>query len=126
MARPRKKRGTKVKNRQVPENPPKQKNAKFPVVAKVMYKYLQTAHHQAVLSALPEGALPPALQRKQAEMDRFWKPSSSTEAVQAKFMDLSRVYMRSGVDTMKQHYAETETVLAERICSGGCYMWGGH
>ena len=54
--RRRKKPGAKVKNKGqnpgAPGTPPKQKNSKFPVVVKLIYKYTQTAHHQAVLASL--------------------------------------------------------------------------
>ena len=113
----RRKSGTKVKNkRQGPKtDPPQQKNAHFSAVVKDMYKLIQTVHHQAVLESFPENALPPALQRKKDELDRFWKPSSSNENVQAKFQSLSKSYMDAGIQTMKDHYLETSSILESKL-----------
>ena len=94
-------------------NPPK--NPEFSKVVKLMYRLIQTIHHKTVISSLPVNELPPALQRKKAEMDRFWKPSSSNVKIQDKFRALSQTYMVESLDSMKTHYEETADDLAHKL-----------
>ena len=80
-----------------------------------MYRFIQTIHHMTVISSLPVNELPPALQRKKAEMDRFWKPSSSNVKIQDRFRALSQTYMVDSLDSMKNHYEETTVDLAGKL-----------
>ena len=112
----RKKQGERSKKRQGPASgPSKQENAAFSLMVKLMYKFIQTVHHLAVLISLPDGQYPPALLKKKEELDRFWKPSSSTDEVQAKFRDLSKTYMDGAINIMKDHYKTTSTDLASKL-----------
>ena len=115
MANRHRKNGTKVKNKRQSPEPHRPKNANFSLVVKLMYRFIQAVHHLNVLVAFPDNALPPALQRKKDELDRFWKPSSSNENVQSKFKKLSKDYMDAGIETMKSHHRETSKDSASKL-----------